>query len=56
MQKIIQIEGMTCSKCSKRVEDSLNTINGVVDIPKKGFANISVGRTQGVKLGEMDCK
>ena len=35
---------------------ALNTINGVVDIPKKGFANISVGRTQGVKLGEMDCK
>lgn len=35
---------------------ALNTQNGVVDIPKKGFANISVGKPQGVKLGEMDCK
>lgn len=35
---------------------ALNTRNGVVDIPKKGFANISVSKQQGVKLGEMDCK
>ena len=35
---------------------ALNTRNGVVDIPKKGFANISVSKPQGVKLGEMDCK
>ena len=35
---------------------ALNTKNGVVDIPKKGFANISVSKPQGVKLGEMDCK
>lgn len=35
---------------------ALNTRNGVVDIPKKGFANILVSKPQGVKLGEMDCK
>ncbi len=35
---------------------ALNTRNGVIDIPKKGFANISVSKPQGVKLGEMDCK
>lgn len=35
---------------------ALNTRNGMVDIPKKGFANISVSKPQGVKLGEMDCK
>lgn len=35
---------------------ALNTRNEVVDIPKKGFANISVSKPQGVKLGEMDCK
>lgn len=35
---------------------ALNTRNGVVVIPKKGFANISVSKPQGVKLGEMDCK
>lgn len=35
---------------------ALNTRNGVVDIPKKEFANISVSKPQGVKLGEMDCK
>ena len=35
---------------------ALNTKNGVVDIPAKGFANISIGKPQGVKLGEMDSK
>lgn len=35
---------------------ALNTKNGVVYIPQKGFANISVNKPQGVKLGEMDCK
>ncbi|WP_066715150.1 MBL fold metallo-hydrolase [Clostridium sp. Marseille-P299] len=35
---------------------ALNTKKGVVDIPKKGFSNISVSKPQGVKLGEMDYK
>lgn len=35
---------------------ALNTKNGVLDIPKKGFANILVNKPQGVKLGEMDFK
>lgn len=35
---------------------ALNTKEGEVEIPQKGFANISVSKPQGVKLGEMDCK
>ncbi len=35
---------------------ALNTKNGIVDIPKKVFGNISISKPQGVKLGEMDCK
>ena len=35
---------------------ALNTKNGIVNIPKKVFGNISISKPQGVKLGEMDCK
>ena len=38
MQKILKIEGMSCSHCSARVESALNAIDGVranVDLKKK---------------------
>lgn len=35
---------------------ALNTKNGVISIPKSTYRNNSSNRTQGVKLGEMDCK
>ncbi len=30
MIKVLKIEGMSCSHCSKRVESALNRIDGVV--------------------------
>lgn len=35
---------------------ALNTKNGVVSIPKSAYGYNTNNRTQGVKLGEMDCK
>ena len=35
---------------------AFNTKNGVVSIPRSTYGNVSNTRTQGVKLGEMDCK
>ena len=38
MQKILKIEGMSCSHCSARVENALNAIEGVsatVELKKK---------------------
>lgn len=38
MQKILKIEGMSCSHCSARVESALNAIEGVsatVELKKK---------------------
>lgn len=41
---------------NERYSPALNTKNGVVSIPKSTYWNNSSNRTQGVKLGEMDCK
>ncbi len=35
---------------------ALNTKDGIVNIPKNGFGNVSINKPQGVKLGEMDRK
>ena len=35
---------------------ALNTKSGVVSIPNSAYGYKSNNRTQGVKLGEMDCK
>lgn len=35
---------------------ALNTKDGIVNIPKSEFGNISISKPQGVKLGEMDYK
>lgn len=40
----------------ERYSPALNTKNGTVCIPKNRGGNISGRKTQGVKLGEMDCK
>lgn len=42
MKKVMHIEGMTCGHCQKRVEDALNSIDGVkaeVDLAAK-IANV----------------
>lgn len=44
MKKIIIIEGMSCEHCKKRVEDALNSIDGVkarVDL-KRGAAVVKL--------------
>ena len=35
-------------------DPALNTKNGVVNYPKNGGINVSVKKTQGVKLGGVD--
>ena len=41
---------------NERYSPAFNTKSGVVSIPISTYGNISNTRTQGVKLGEMDCK
>lgn len=41
---------------NERYSPALNTKNGVISIPANTYGNNSNNRTQGVKLGEMDCK
>lgn len=41
---------------NERYTPALNTKSGVISIPDSKFRNVSVGKSEGVKLGEMDCK
>ena len=46
MKKIINIEGMCCERCAKRVEDTLSAVSGVVSADVKLKKNIAVIRSR----------
>ncbi|MDE6667731.1 MAG: heavy metal translocating P-type ATPase, partial [Clostridia bacterium] len=46
MKKIVNIEGMCCEHCAKRVEDKLSTIKGVVSVDVKLKKKIAVIRSR----------
>ena len=46
MKKIINIEGMCCERCAKRVENALGAVSGVVSADVKLKKNIAVIRSR----------
>ena len=46
MKKIVNIDGMCCERCAKRVEDALSAVSGVVSADVKLKKNIAVIRSR----------
>lgn len=46
MKTIVEIEGMCCEHCAKRVEKSLSTVAGVVSVDVKLKKNLAVLRSR----------
>ena len=46
MKKIMNIEGMCCERCAKRVENALSAVSGVVSADVKLKKNIAVIRSR----------
>ena len=46
MKKIVNIDGMCCERCAKRVENALGAISGVVSADVKLKKNIAVIRSR----------
>ena len=46
MKKIINIEGMCCERCAKRVENALGAVSGVVSADVKLKKNIAIIRSR----------
>ena len=46
MKKIVNIEGMCCERCAKRVENALGAVSGVVSADVKFKKNIAVIRSR----------
>ena len=46
MKKIVNIEGMCCERCAKRVENALGAVSGVVSADVKLKKNIAVIRSR----------
>ena len=46
MKKIVNIEGMCCERCAKRVEDALSAVSGVVSADVKLKKKIAVIRSR----------
>ena len=46
MKKIVNIEGMCCERCAKRVEDALGAVSGVVSADVKLKKKLAVIRSR----------
>ena len=46
MKKIVNIEGMCCERCAKRVEGALSAVSGVVSADVKLKKNLAVIRSR----------
>ena len=46
MKKIVNIEGMCCERCAKRVENALSAVSGVISADVKLKKNIAVIRSR----------
>lgn len=46
MKKIVNIEGMCCERCAKRVEDALSAVSGVVSADVKLKKKLAVVRSR----------
>ena len=46
MKKIVNIEGMCCDRCAKRVENALTAVSGVVSADVKLKKNIAIIRSR----------
>lgn len=46
MKKIMNIEGMCCERCAKRVENALGAVSGVVSADVKLKKNMAVIRSR----------
>lgn len=46
MKKIVNIEGMCCERCAKRVENALSAVSGVVSADVKFKKKIAVIRSR----------
>ena len=55
MKTIVNIEGMCCEHCAKRVENALSTVSGVVSADVKLKKNLAVIRSR-EPLSEEDIK